>query len=313
MNLFLCDIMLKEYGSLFNNMNSKYGWCLLNHKYKLPVDVLQLCLGYSPIPTIKLSITADDNSFKYIFKNELGRIICSVRRTFVDGPSIMHNKAETSYCDKYYGHELLVTLVMFVNRKTLVEAIMDYLTELRITNTDSLRIASDYLTSRRYPWPARASYLRRQTYVYSRKPVKPDLNANHLGNVLQCNTNWDLITTLCVNPKVALVNSNYNLNLYTDEDGITKWVCVRELVGSKRGICDRLRYTKGGTNGITKDTDYKYKKDIKFEDPESMNKKFKCKNTYFINLKSLANYLTICGSFQSKILAVWILRCMLEK
>lgn len=306
--------------SIFDNRNEKYPWWMLNYKYKLPEDVLLICLSFNPIRFIKADISVNKDTFIYNFKTELGESIVSLHCEVGGWKGIICNTKRRNFKD--YDSHSRCTLISFiqlnpkyshvcsnlkyiVNNQSLTSILRDRMFKISFDDKVGLNLVKD-------SYKRNVTITRCIDYKRPNKIIKLTKRYDH--QYILWFSHWSLFDIMKLNPneivlKEFIPTTWYKIELFTDYDGVTQWVSASYIFNSDNSeILKILKPVKH----ITRNKDYKHMKDIEFEDPETVHRQFKNKKHYFINITSAVSALEYHSSFGKRMLGIWIMKCLLH-
>ena len=308
--------------SIFDNRNEKYPWWMLNYKYKLPEDVLSICLSFNPIRFIKADILINKDTFVYNFKTELDESIASIQREIGGCKDIIYNtryrnfKYYDCYCrctlttiiksnPKFTRYTLIPNLQYMIDNQSLTSILCDHIFKISFDDKIGLDTVKD-------SYKRNISITRSFNYKRTNKIIK--LTKRYDRQYILWFSHWSLYDMMALNPneielKEFIPTTWYKIELFTDYDGVTQWVSASYIFNSDNSeILKMLKPVKH----ITRNKDYKHMKDIEFEDPETVHRQFKNKKHYFINIISAVSVLEYHSSFDKRMLGIWIMKCLLH-
>ena len=305
--------MIKNFGSILRDEVVLKNWRLLgyynqyrlNQTHRLPFDVLQICISFASIRGIKLSMVVDDDSFKYIFKDEKDTNLSTVRVKITNStPSGTIAEHDTHiYKDKlcryqmYRYHGYNDVLQDMIVHQSLTQITKDFICGLKIP--DHFRIPLEQSYNNRVLLQGR-----KRNYVRPRYQRMLDITTvTQKPDHILFNPKWDLLDVM--QGKIADESSTgtVRINLYDDLNGVDQYVCMPKLWR------DILEYTFNASllrKYLTRTKDYNYSRDIEFEDKKWVRKNHPNIYTTFVKLSSLPKFCCISPHYPLKILSIWL-------
>ena len=273
----------------------------IKHKLKLSADVLKVCRDYYNIKTINLEMIIDDNSIKYIFKDECARQITSVSckiESFINNGTLTY--------DVFYSYIDSVEIINMITFKSHTEVLSDFINGINISDHFRKRLHEQFL--KRYFCYQCESKWRTKYYVHQQNIRKKDIyNLSELRlNVgyIRFNPNWNLMDMMKENAPGTV-----RIDIYNDLIG-HEYVCISRML---KDIYHGAYYHSEWVRRYLKNkNDFGPRYMIEFEDPILVSKRHKSKHSLFVKVTALPHFLSMTPGFANHILGLYITKLLIS-